>query len=181
MCRSNYAAIKARGVGLRTRNYGEYVFRPEHVFRSVEEAAAAVGWDYVVVTTKALPDVSDDTRIIEPVVGKETAIVLIQNGVGVEEPYKKRFPGCAVLSAVTVVSAEQTEPGVVVQNRWTRISIGPFKSGEEGRRQTEAFVGLLKKGGVKDAEVYGEQALQQVRWHKIAVRALFLFFYLLFH
>jgi len=171
VCRSNYGAIKEKGVQMRTRNYGEYVFRPEGVYRDVKEAAKGGEWDYVVVTTKALPDVSDDSEVIVPVVGKRTTIVLIQNGVGVEEPYKRRFPDAAVLSAVTVVSAEQVEAGVVVQNRWTRVSIGPYESGEEGRRRTEEFVGLLKAGGVKDAEVYGERALQQVRWHKIAVRS----------
>jgi 2-dehydropantoate 2-reductase len=174
ICRSNYAAIKAHGVRLQTRTYGDYLFHPEHVFSS-NGAAGGDHWDYVVVTTKALPDVSDDSAVIVPVVGPRTAIVLIQNGVGVEEPYRRRFPGNAVLSAVTIVSAEQVQPGVVVQNRWTRISIGPYTDGvggEEGDARTREFVELLKQGGIKDAEVYEERALQQVRWHKIAVRRL---------
>ncbi|KAF8529273.1 2-dehydropantoate 2-reductase [Hysterangium stoloniferum] len=172
VCRSNYTSIKERGVRLRTRNFGDYTFHPEHVFSTIEETCGSgQEWDYVVVTTKALPDVSDDSRVIEHAVTARSAIVLIQNGVGVEEPYKKRFPRNVVLSAVTVVSAEQIEQGLVVQNRWTRISIGPFESGPEGQRRNEAFVGLLKKGGVGDAEAYDERALQQVRWHKIAINA----------
>jgi len=52
--------------------------------------------------------------------------VLIQNGVGVEQPYRIRFPATPIISAVTVSSAEQTSPGTIRQNRWTRIHIGPY-------------------------------------------------------
>lgn len=161
---------------MRTHSFGDYKFIPDAVFKSIDEAAGAPHrWDFVVVTTKALPDVSDDSRLIERVVGEETsAIVLIQNGVGVEEPYRSRFKRASVLSAVTIVSAEQTEPGVVVQNRWTRVSVGPYTDGRgvDGAKDavTERFVGMLKAGGIKDAELYDEKDLQAVRWHKIAVR-----------
>jgi 2-dehydropantoate 2-reductase len=52
--------------------------------------------------------------------------VLIQNGVGVEQPYRTRFPTTPIISAVTVISAEQTSPGTVRQHRWTRIHLGPY-------------------------------------------------------
>lgn len=98
-------------------------------------AAAAANnsqWDYIVVTTKALPDVSDDSALIEPLVlGPATCIVLIQNGVGVEAPYRARFPANPIVSAVTVISAEQTAPGTVRQNRWTRIHLGPYSTEED--------------------------------------------------
>ncbi|QRW01916.1 ApbA domain-containing protein [Ceratobasidium sp. AG-Ba] len=116
VCRSNYKPIAERGVILKTRSFGDYTFAPKHVFSSVAEAAKVKDvWDYVVVTTKALPDVSDDSAVIEPVVTSgKSAIVLIQNGVGVEEPYRKRFSHNPILSAVTVISAEQVEPGVII-------------------------------------------------------------------
>ncbi|GAB1519730.1 hypothetical protein RhiTH_002798 [Rhizoctonia solani] len=176
VCRSNYRAIAERGVILRTRSFGDYTFTPKHVFASVSDASKhKEPWDYIVVTTKALPDVSDDSEVIQPLVTiRKSAIVLIQNGVGVEEPYRKRFPQNPILSAVTVISAEQIEPGVIVQNRWTRISIGPYTDGigkDEKPEYNRLFVQLLKNGGVKDAEEYSENDLQMVRWHKIAINA----------
>lgn len=178
ICRSNYEAVKNHGVKLLTHSYGEYVFRPEAVFKSATEAASANNgdaiWDYVVVTTKALPrDSGSGANLIKPVVRPQTTIVLIQNGIGIEEPYREAFPNNVLLSAVTVISAEQIEQGVVRQNRWTRISIGPFTGGKgvpnKGGEKTKEFVKLLKDGGVKDAEEYDESGLQFVRWHKIAV------------
>lgn len=138
-------------------------------------------WDYIFVTTKALPDVSDDSAMIAPLVGERSCIVLIQNGVGVEEPFRKRFPTTPIVSAVTVVSAEQTSPGVIRQNRWTRISIGPFTDGlgtgdAELLRRGQICSDDLNKwwtqyGEIKDVDPHDEIGLQTVRWHKLTINA----------
>ncbi|OAA62838.1 2-dehydropantoate 2-reductase [Niveomyces insectorum RCEF 264] len=148
------------GVQLQTHSFGDYVFRPHAVFPSVAAAALAgggeassaasaggasggrgggggaprpspKGWDFVVVTTKALPDRVDDAATIAPLVGPHTVVVLIQNGVGVEAPYRARFPQTPIISGVTVISAEQIRPGVIRQNRWTRLHLGPYTSSAE--------------------------------------------------
>lgn len=190
VCRSNYAAVKNNGFVMQTHSFGNYTFVPTHTFSSTSEARGSdIVWDYIIVTTKALPDISDDTKIIEGLVtpGK-TAIVLIQNGVGVEDPYRQKFPQNPILSAVTVISAEQIRPGTIQQNRWTRISLGPYSGDEVSENGTSSieqmhgrnalatemnakFVQLLKDGGIRDAEEYDEAGLQLVRWHKIAINA----------
>ncbi|KAG9500171.1 hypothetical protein J7337_008639 [Fusarium musae] len=188
VARSNYAAIQKDGVKLLTRSFGDYTFNPDAAFPSVDAAAAAGtssgakrDWHYIFVTTKALPDINDDSSIIEPLVGPKSCIVLIQNGVGVEEPFRKRFPNNPIVSAVTVVSAEQTSPGTIRQNRWTRISIGPYidglasKDSELGRRGTESTEALRRwwteLGGIKDVDPHDEVGLQTVRWHKLCINA----------
>lgn len=189
-CRSNYAQVAKSGLALDTHSFGSYHFTPHQAFPSIAAASKAADrypFDYVVVSTKALPDVLDDSEMIAPVVDIGTSIVLIQNGVGVEEPHRNRFKDNVVLSAVTVVSAAQTSPGVIRQNRWTRISVGPYLSGggaeqergKEGEKlasKSDAacgeFVQMLQKGGIADAEQYDEKGLQLVRWHKLAVRTI---------
>ncbi|GAA96165.1 uncharacterized protein L969DRAFT_100678 [Mixia osmundae IAM 14324] len=183
VCRSNYAAVKKRGVYLRTRDYGEYHFRPHAVYPSIQAAAdSGQTWNYAVVTTKCLPDITDDSAEIVPIVSDETHIVLIQNGIGLEEPHRRRFPQNPILSCVTIVSAAQVEPGVIIQHRWTRVSIGPYGVGQRGgddvhqlesrgQASTSEFVKMLTHGGVKDAEEYDEKGLQLVRWHKLCINA----------
>lgn len=135
------------------------------------------------VTTKAIPSAShSEATLIEPLVSVGTTIVLIQNGIGVEQAYTRKFPQNILLSAVTVVSAEQIEHGVVRQNRWMRITFGPYFGGQSdqrdanlvgnGTKRTHDFAKLLKDGGVKDAEECSERDLQFVRWHKVAVSTI---------
>ncbi|KAK3303244.1 ketopantoate reductase PanE/ApbA-domain-containing protein [Chaetomium strumarium] len=130
IARSNYKALAEHGVQLQSYSFGNYTFRPHAVFASVAAAASSGPghWDFIIVTTKALPDRSDDSALIAPLVGPGSCIVLIQNGVGVEEPYRARFPATPIVSAVTVISAEQISPGTVRQNRWTRIHLGPYSN-----------------------------------------------------
>lgn len=184
VCRSNYKAVAANGFAVSSPKYRDYTFTPYRTFANPKEASSSnITWDYIVVSTKALPDVSDDSEILVGLVkGGHTAIVLIQNGLGVEDPYTKRFPSATILSAVTIVSAAQTEPGVIKHNRWTRISIGPYlpgstdttaqdAAGKTAVERNKTFVQLLQKGGIKDAEEYSHAKLQMVRWHKIAINA----------
>lgn len=182
ICRSNYQAVKTNGFSITSPRYGSYTFVPQHTFANSAEAVSAnIKWDYIVVSTKALPDVSDDSVILQGLVEKNTAIVLIQNGLGVEDPYARRFPDAILLSAVTIVSAVQTSHGNIKHNRWTRISIGPYLFSRPGSTSTAAekiavesnkkFVSLLQAGGIKDAEAYSASKLQMVRWHKIAINA----------
>jgi len=180
VCRSNYSAVNANGFQITSPQYGDYKWIPTRVFNSPNSARkSGVNWDYVVVSTKALPNVSDDSKLLEGLVTLETAIVLIQNGLGVEQPYTRRFPRSSVLSAVTVASAAQPSNGYIKHNKWTRINVGPYfsepnprsESIEKATIQNKTFVDLLLKGGIKDAIADTHAKLQLVRWHKIAINA----------
>lgn len=182
ICRSNYRAVKTNGFRVTSPQYGDYSFTPTNTFANADEARkSGIQWDFTVVSTKALPDVSDDSAILEGLVGEKTAIVLIQNGLGVEEPYAKRFPHATICSAVTIATCAQPEHGFIRHNRWTRINSGPYlphldtgnskDSDSKATSQNETFITLLNQGGIKDASAYTHAKLQLVRWHKIAINA----------
>lgn len=193
VCRSNYKAIAANGVSLETHSFGNYHFTPHRVFASIASAGeAGIRWDYVVLTTKALPDVTNDAHDIRPLVtrGLEgSCIVLIQNGVGIEEIHRVEYPENPIVSAVTVISAEQIRHGVIRQNRWTRITMGTYTNGQAKPNPLLSDQNLLEKltsttdnhirnlvtcftaTGIKDAGFAPELALQQTRWHKLCINA----------
>jgi 2-dehydropantoate 2-reductase len=182
ICRSNYSAVRSHGFKITSPQYGDYTFTPANTFANPADARKSnIQWDYIVVSTKALPDVSDDSAILEGLVGDKTAIVLIQNGLGVEEPYTTRFPNAAICSAVTIASCAQPSHGQIKHNRWTRITSGPYlphldtgnpqASDARITEQNDAFIALLKEGGIKDSQSYTHAKLQLVRWHKIAINA----------
>lgn len=193
VCRSNYSAIASNGVTLNTHSFGDYHFTPHKVFPSIPDAGkSGIEWDHVVVTTKALPDVTNDAHDIRPVVkrGVEgSCIVLIQNGVGIEEVHRVEYGENPIVSAVTVISAEQVRHGVIRQNRWTRITMGTYTNGQAKPNSLLSDSTLLDKlttttdthirnlvewftaTGIKDAEFAPELSLQQTRWHKLCINA----------
>ncbi|KAH6570405.1 hypothetical protein BASA50_004131 [Batrachochytrium salamandrivorans] len=218
VCRSNYNVVKAKGFRIESPKFGSTVWTPHRVFQTCMEAArSGIGFDYIIVATKSLPELHDGSIDIEPVIaashhrgsslehhqsstdtGYESplspspTIVLIQNGFGIEWPYRTRFPHSPILSCVAIVSCQQPDPGLILHNRWTRISIGPFfnrilavgDSGLDSVPKTHAnvqevmakmntFIALLKAGGVSDAEPLDEVGIQIARWHKLAVNSTF--------
>ena len=161
ICRSNFHAVKANGFTIDSPQFGNYKWIPHQTYAKPEDARGR--WDYIVVSTKALPDVQDDSKLLEGLDAKN--IVLIQNGLGIEEPYHKRFPRSYILSAVTIASCAQPEHGKIKHNRWTRINVAPYKT----TVSADEFVGMLD--GIKDATAYTEEKMQLLRWHKIAINA----------
>lgn len=57
-------------------------------------------FDFVVLTNKAIAMSPSASEQVEPVVGPNTTIVIIQNGVGNADQFRERFPNNIVLSAV---------------------------------------------------------------------------------
>ena len=180
LCRSNYAAVAGNGLRITSPKFGAYTFNPTHTFPDAATARKItldekLKWDFLLVTTKALPELGDASEVLEGLVGEGTAVVVLQNGLGVEEAFARRFPRAVVVSGVTVASAVQVRPGEVRHERWTRTSVGPYLRGGEDKgraeEKTREFATLLKGGGVEDVEVYDYEGLQFVRWHKVAINA----------
>lgn len=194
ICRSNYTAVKSQGFAfhLKTRTFGAYTFKPAHVFASTSEAIAArrrqepnlPGWDFILVATKAVSN-SGGAELLDGLLEENrTCIMLIQNGVGVEEPYRVRFPQTPILSAVTIAAAVQESPGTVVQNQWTKIDFGPYyyststlevphaSSSLSTQTQTRAhtLLDLFRRGSIRDATYHPSPlTTQQLRWHKLSI------------
>lgn len=62
-------------------------------------AEAGIVFDFIVCAHKAIDQASVPPQI-SPGVDKKTTIVIIQNGVGNEEPFRNHFPGATILSCV---------------------------------------------------------------------------------
>lgn len=86
----------SRRSSLRTLSYARLTHVP--VVKSAEEAGQT--FDYIVCCHKAITQDTVPEQIAAGVDEKKTTIVIIQNGVGNEEPFRNRFPTTTILSCV---------------------------------------------------------------------------------
>ncbi|RCH81650.1 hypothetical protein CU097_002872 [Rhizopus azygosporus] len=172
VCRSNYQAVKDNGFDIESVKFGKDVFRPHDVVRNVSECVTSKPFDYVLVTLKALPEVYNVADIIAPAIkDKNTAIVLIQNGLGVEEPIVERFPDNPLISVVAYIGTSQHEPGKIKMLGSESLIVGNYsKAKSSSETQRASFIELLKKGGV-DVRVVDD--IEQYRWQKLFWNASF--------
>ncbi|KAI8142380.1 ketopantoate reductase PanE/ApbA C terminal-domain-containing protein [Fennellomyces sp. T-0311] len=163
VCRSNYETVRDHGFTMESAKFGRGVFKPHNVVRSVKEATVHGPFDYILVTLKALPDVYDIAEIIAPaVIPKETAIVLIQNGLGVEAPIVQRFPENPLISIVAYIATLQDKPGYTRHLGGERLRLGILDPSAEPA--AKMFMDRLRHGNV-NVEYVDE--IEHTRWEKV--------------
>lgn len=169
VCRSNYAEVKAHGIRIESSVLGNGIANP-HVVRSVDEALSSSQqpFDFVVVCTKSIPTTTSTTiRLIEPAVSVgRTAIVLIQNGLCIEERYHRAFPGVPIISGVAYAPTTQTSPRAFLHSEMERLHLGLYDTDRSltAIKGLESFVSLIRRGG---GTAILENDIQIERWRKI--------------
>ncbi|EHY52696.1 hypothetical protein ABEF92_003632 [Exophiala dermatitidis] len=129
--RSNYHIVKDQGVDIDSVDHGEVRgFKPTHVVPSLSAAAKTVpnGYDFIVITTKALPDlVAAMIPDLKPLITEgKTSLVLIQNGLNIETPLAEAFPTTPILSAVSMIGSRNTSPRTIYHEDPDEMRLGPF-------------------------------------------------------
>ncbi|EME43053.1 hypothetical protein DOTSEDRAFT_72443 [Dothistroma septosporum NZE10] len=164
--RSNYEAVKENGILVKSAKWGHIRARPTTV-RSVREAQAYGPFDYILVASKAFPGTAQ--LIQDAVEPKQTAIVLAQNGIAIEDEYAEQYPSNTIISGVVYLPTTQVSPGIVEHGTpLQRFEIGPYPADadSEARAQVQRISNIFAAGGA-DAPVHDD--VQTRRWIKLAV------------
>lgn len=181
VCRSNFEQVKEHGIHIDSKIFGQVHGRPTAV-RTVSEAVShGLGpFDYIVLTSKAFPGTSE---FIKDAVGENTAIVLAQNGISIEEEYKKRYPRNTVISGVVYLPTTQVKAGYVEMGPIERLEVGIYPSLTEGvetngeshvsshsqaQGRLAKFAAIFTAGG---GNCIIHPDIQPARWIKLAMNA----------
>ncbi|PSK41397.1 hypothetical protein C7M61_001079 [Candidozyma pseudohaemuli] len=172
--RSAFDKASTEGFTINSVTYGNLKnWKPTHVSKSVESAVAENGpFDYIVVTTKNIPDGPlPCEQIIKPaVVDGVNTVVLIQNGIGIEEPMIKAYPKNPVLSGISLIGSTNINCTVDNLHKDT-LKLGPFHNPnilDELTMEKVREFALLYQNVSKDVnEVIIEDSALSSRWEKL--------------
>lgn len=165
VCRSDFAEVSRHGFSIRSQLLGDHVFRPHAVLREVAEHEGTP--DYLVLTAKIVQGL-DRAALIRPAVGPRTVIVLIQNGIGIEQPIAAAFPGNELLSALAFIGVGRTAPGHVHHQSLGWLMLGKYPTGVT--TAAEQIARLFEAGGVTCKLTDNVIA---ARWQKAVWNAVF--------
>jgi 2-dehydropantoate 2-reductase len=173
VARSAYDVLTQDGFTIESVDYGKIEnFKPDYVFKSAEEAVASRGiFDYIVITTKNIPDVSPVEKMIENAYNKDSTIVLLENGVGIERSMFNAYPDATVISGVTMISS--TLYGTTIKHVGPDIvSFGPYINETLDKdsqiEKAKKFVNLYYND--KNKAKYDEN-VKYIRWRKLIYNA----------
>lgn len=169
VCRTNYDAVKANGITIRSDKWGLLHYKPTAV-RSTADASSRGAFEYVLVCSKAFPGTS---KLIADVVTESTVVVLAQNGIGIEDEYAQLYPENTIISGIVYIPVTQTSPGVVTHTpALERLEIGTFPASASAKAKDQCQrLSTLWTAGDAHAPVFND--IQAQRWIKVAVNACF--------
>lgn len=157
LLRSDLEAVRAHGMTIHTG--GETVALP-HV--QAYGSTTGIGpCDLVIIALKATANAALDD-LLPPLLGPETALLTLQNGLGNEEYLADRWGAERVLGALCFVCLNRTAPGVIDHLDHGSLSIGEFRGPPQPR--TEAIATAFRSAGIDATAV---EALGTERWRKL--------------
>lgn len=127
--RSNYSFVLSNGFSITSCDHGTIEsWKPSSILNAVPTASEKERFDYIICTTKNIPDVPPSlAELIAPAVTPgHTVIVLIQNGLNIETPLFVAFPTNIILSGVSLIGSHEVSHGVIEHDDHDRLQIGAF-------------------------------------------------------
>jgi 2-dehydropantoate 2-reductase len=157
LVRSGRAAIMARGIRVKTQAE-RFTLKKVLTHATAEDIGPC---DLVIVTVKATANAAL-AKLLPPLMGPNTLVLTLQNGLGVEEPVAEVVGGDRVLGAICFVGVMRTAPGVVQCSFPGLIMLGEF--GRPAQARTREVASLFEKAGVK---CEAQDNLEELRWKKL--------------
>lgn len=187
--RSNYTAVQQHGFEIHSCDHGKLLnWRPwkselytdvchnntntNTVVNTIPNISCDEdAFDFVVITAKNIPNAHANlaSQISPSVTPGITTIVLIQNGLNIEQPYFNIFPRNIVLSGISMIGSEEIEPGFIKHSFADHLTIGSFHNPNletaKEFEEAERFVGIYSAGG-KTVCMHDKNVLWN-RWKKL--------------
>ncbi|SJX60321.1 uncharacterized protein SRS1_11635 [Sporisorium reilianum f. sp. reilianum] len=183
VARSNYDTLTTTGIDIESVKYGSIKgWKPHRCVReSAPQDARDRRYDYVVCTFKNVPDHKSASEIIRPFLQtaqegeKLPTIVLLQNGVGIEEEVSRTLVeqdkmAIGVISAVAWIGANLVDGGKkVMHSGLERLEMGVYPASGDVATAAEQhaldrFVDIYTAGGGGGRAVADIEA---IRWQKV--------------
>ena len=156
LLRSDFEAVRQKGVAIRSVA-GDFHIQPKCA-RTPDEIGVC---DLVLIGLKTTAN-DQFPKLLPPLVGPQTAVVTLQNGLGNAEQLARLFPPEQILNGLCFVCLNRVEPGVIHHLKYGTIVLGEFQrqTGPRIQKLAEMFRDATVPCKVTDN-------LAQAQWEKL--------------
>lgn len=166
VARSDYEYVKAHGIDIKSdTKLGAYHFHPHTVVRNAAELTEKP--DYVLLCIKVVEN-ADRVGLLKDAVGPETSIVLVSNGIDIENEIAKAFPDNELISGLAFICVTRTAPGKIWHQAYGRLALGNYPQGFS--EKTLALCKVFERSGIT---CVASEDIVAARWQKCVWNAPF--------
>jgi len=156
LLRSDYDAVRQSGVTIHSFE-GDFHVQPE-----CAKTPAEIGvCDVVLIGLKTTAN-DQFPKLLPSLVGKHTAVITLQNGLGNTEQLARLFPPEQILSGLCFVCLNRVKPGVIHHMEYGMIVLGEFQ--RRAGPRTHGLAAMLREAGVPCKVT---DNLAQAQWEKL--------------
>jgi len=141
---AHISAIRKEGLRI-TGIWGEHLFKSLKAFTSADECKEFSPYDLVLITTKSY-DTEYATMQILPLVGKDSIMVSVQNGIGNEETISRIVGKERTMGGMAIFGAMLIKPGYVKVTVYASECLFGTLSGDMER--SKAIADIITKAGI---------------------------------
>ena len=142
LCRTDYETISTHGVHIIHPSGSHSHFTPTQVLKM--GAPSSETYDYIIVCTKVL-NTPYMIQLIRPFLRQGSTIVLIQNGIHIEPPYKRAFPDHHLISGLAFVCVTRTSSGHIHHQDYGKLTLGTYPN--QSSAHTHTLANSFNQGG----------------------------------
>ena len=159
LLRSDYGYVKEHGLQVDSCD-GSFHLADVNAYEHTEDMPPC---DVVLVALKSVNNGKLQT-LLPPLLHDHTLVVLIQNGIGVEEDVQKMFPDVQLAAGLAFICSAKTEPGVVSHQCYGSINLANYSCRDEALMQT--VVDDFRQAAIETGLVeYNEARWKKAVWN----------------
>ena len=152
---SDYEYVKQRGLRVDSGD-GDFVLPHVEAYRHAEEMPQS---DVILVALKSVNNHDLLPRLLRPLIHEGVTVVLIQNGIGLEDDLQSVFPGLHIVAGLAFICSAKVGPGHIRHQDFGSMNLGNFSCPED---RFEALLSDIRDAGLTAAEV----PYLEARWKK---------------
>jgi len=152
---SDYEYVKQHGLRVDSCD-GDFVLPQVEAYNNVEDMPES---DVILVALKSVNNHDLLPKLLRPLIHEDTTVVLIQNGIGLEEDLQSVFPGLHIVAGLAFICCAKEGPGHIHHQDFGPINLGNY-SCPDGRFKT--LLSDMQDAGLKAAQV----PYLEARWKK---------------
>jgi len=156
LCRSDFDAVSRTGLRVRSCE-GDFEARV-HAHRKPETIGVC---DLVIVSVKTTSNEAVPP-LLKPVVGPQTILLTLQNGLGNEEMLHRHYPAEQIMGGVCFLCSNRIGPGHIHHIAHGHIQVAEFSGGT--RERTRKIAALFNHAKVRCEAC---ESLGEIRWRKL--------------
>lgn len=133
-------------------------FHLDHIdaYRSTKDMPMS---DVIIVGLKSVKNHDVLPELLRPIVNDDTVVILIQNGIGLEEDLQRLYPKLRIIAGLAFICSAKTAPGHINHQCYGSINLGNYSCPDD---LFHTILADLQDAGLQAAEV----PYLEARWKK---------------